>query len=170
MIKMIKLVFISGVSGVGKSTICEYIKQNNLLKNYKIFDIDDLENINDYDESTYNIFYENAIKKAITLSENKSIVIGTCINPTDLEKIIIPKEIESYTNILVTCSNSELESRLKARDINRNCSSNEFIKGQIDYQNYLLNHIDLYQFQIDNKSDNIESVSNKIVNYIEQRK
>ena len=83
---MKKIIFISGVSGVGKSTICEYIKQKNILKNYAVFDIDDLENINNYDESTYNVFYENAIKNAITLSQGKNIIIGTCINPTDLEK------------------------------------------------------------------------------------
>ena len=45
---MKKLVFISAVSGVGKSTACEYINKNNLLVDYAIFDIDDLENINNY--------------------------------------------------------------------------------------------------------------------------
>ena len=167
---MKKIIFISGVSGVGKSTICEYIKQKNILKNYAVFDIDDLENINNYDESTYNVFYENAIKNAITLSQGKNIIIGTCINPTDLEKISIPKEIDSYSNILITCANETLNKRLKDRDKSRQCSSDEFIKGQIDYQNYLLNHIGLYQMHIDNTNDVIENVSNKIVNYIEQRK
>ena len=166
---MKKIIFISGVSGVGKSTICEYMKNKSVLKDYAIFDIDDLENINNYNDDSYNVFYENAIKNAITLSEDKNIIIGTCINPTDLEKIIIPKEIESYNNILITCSNEILKRRLKARDKNRQCSSDEFIKGQIDYQNYLLNHIELYQLHIDNTNDVIENLSNKIVDYIKQR-
>lgn len=65
MYNMKKLIFISAVSGVGKSTACEYIKKSNLLEDYSIFDIDDLENINNYNQNTYNLFYENAIKKAI---------------------------------------------------------------------------------------------------------
>ena len=166
---MQKLILISGVCGVGKSTICEYINNQRLLKDYAIFDIDVLENINNYDETTYNFFYENAIKNAIPLSENKNIIIGTCINPSDLEKINIPKEIESYINILITCSDEILKRRLKARDKNRNCSSDEFIEGQISYQQYLLNHIELYQFHIDNTSDTIENISNKLVDYIERR-
>lgn len=165
---MKKIIFISGVSGVGKSTICEYLKQKNILKNYEIFDIDDLENINNYEESTYNVFYENAIKNAITLSQDKNIIIGTCINPTDLEKISIPEEIESYSNILITCSNELLNKRLKERDESRQCSSDEFIKEQIDYQDYLLNYIELYQLYIDNTNDNIENISNKIIDYIEK--
>ncbi len=47
---MKKLVFISAVSGVGKSTACEYINKNNLLVDYAILDIDDLENINNYNK------------------------------------------------------------------------------------------------------------------------
>ena len=60
-----KLVFISGVSGVGKTTICNYIKDNFLLPGYAIFDIDDLENIIEYNENSYSLLYENYIKKAI---------------------------------------------------------------------------------------------------------
>ena len=107
---MKKLVFISAVSGVGKSSTCEYIKNNNLLKDYAIFDIDELENINEYNENTYNLFYENAIKKAIILSKDKNIIIGSCINPNDIEKINMPNEIEAYINILITCSNENFGS------------------------------------------------------------
>jgi adenylate kinase len=168
--KLKKLVFISAVSGVGKSTACEYIKKNNLLKKYEVFDIDDLENINNYNENTYDLFYENAIKKAIILSKDKNIVIGSCINPTDIEKLNIPNEIGSYINILITCSNEELKKRLKAREKNRQCSSDDYIKGQIDYQNYLLNHIGLYQMHIDNSDDVVENISRTIVNFIEKGK
>lgn len=170
MIKLKKLIFISAVSGVGKSTACEYITNNNLLEDYAIFDIDDLENINEYNENTYNSFYENAIKKAIILSKDKNIVIGSCINPTDIEKINMPNEIDSYINILITCSNEELKKRLKARDESRQCSSDEYIEGQINYQNYLLRNIGLYQMHVDNTEDVVGNVSRKIVDFIKQRK
>ena len=86
------LIFISAVSGVGKSVTCDYIKNNNLLDDYVIFDIDELENVNNYSNDNYNSFYENAIKNAISKSNNKNIIIGSCINPTDIEKLNIPKE------------------------------------------------------------------------------
>jgi len=57
---MKKVFFLSAVSGVGKTTTCDYIENNNLLKNYSIFDIDELENINEYNSDTYTSFYENA--------------------------------------------------------------------------------------------------------------
>lgn len=167
---MKELVFISAVSGVGKSTACEYIKKNNLLDDYAIFDIDELENINNYNENTYNNFYENAIIKAVTLSKDKNIVIGSCINPNDIEKINMPNEIESYINILITCSDEEVKNRLKARDKSRQCSSDEYIKGQVEYQQYLLKNIELYQMHVDNTKDVVENVSQKIVDFIKQRK
>ncbi len=160
------LTFISAVSGVGKSTTCDYIKDNNLLDDYTVFDIDDLENVNEYSSSTYNLFYENAIKNAILKSNNKNIIIGSCINPTDIEKINIPKKIEKVDMILITCSNEEIEKRLKARDKSRNCSSDEFIKEQIDYQNYMIDHLNMYQLHIDNSNCSVERVANQIVNYI----
>lgn len=162
------LVFISAVSGVGKTTTCNYIKNNNLLEDYSIFDIDELENFNEYTSDSYNLFYENAIKKAILKADNKNIIIGSCINPTDIEKINIPKEIEKVEMILITCLEEQLISRLKQRDESRNCSSDEFIKGQTDYQNYLLDHLNMYDLHIDNSNSDVKDVANKIVNYIKK--
>ena len=161
-----KLIFISAVSGVGKSTTCNYIKENNLLDDYIIFDIDDLENINEYNSDNYNLFYENAIKNAISKSDNKNIIIGSCINPIDIEKIGVPKKIDKLDMILITCSNEEITKRLNLREESRNCSSDEFIEGQIDYQNYMLKHLDRYQLHIDNSTSSVEEVARQIVSYI----
>jgi len=165
-----KLVFLSAVCGVGKSTACDYIKNNNLLDEYAIFDIDDLENINDYNNHTYNVFYENAIKNAIVQSNNKNIIIGSCINPNDIQKLNIPKSINSIELILLTCSSDELEKRLRARDESRNCGSDEFIKGQIDYQNYMLNHLNLYKLHLDNTNCEAKDIAKQIVDYLNSDK
>ena len=161
-----KLVFISAVAGVGKTTTCNYIKNNHLLENYDIFDIDDLENVNNYNNDTYNIFYENAIKKTINKATNQNIILASCINPNDIKNINIPKSIKTIELILITCSNNELEKRLKARDKNRNCSSEAFIKGQIEYQNYMLKHIEQYSLHLDNSNNDVQSISNEIINYL----
>lgn len=162
------LIFISAVSGVGKTTTLDYIKGNNLLDNYVIFDIDDLENINNYSSDNYNSFYENSINNAISKSNNKNIIIGSCINPTDIEKINIPKEIENIEMILITCSEEQLINRLKSRDESRNCSSDEFITTQINYQNYMLNHLNIYQLYIDNSNSSIESIAKQIIDYVKR--
>ena len=156
------IVFISGVSGVGKTSICEYIKNNNALKEYTVFDIDDLENINDYNKESYTLFYKNAINKALELSQG-NIILGCCINPKDIDNINIPSDIKM---ILITCSNKELENRLKKRDKERNCSSDEFIKSQIDYQDYMLKQLNKYDLHIDNTNKNIEEVTRIIIDYI----
>ena len=165
---MKKIVFISAVSGVGKSTTCKYIKDNNLLENYVIFDIDELENINEYNRDTYNHFYNNAIKKAIEKSNDKNIIIGSCINPNDINNLNILEEVD-INMILIACSNNELERRLKSRDESRNCSSDEFIKGQVDYQNYMINNLDMYDLHIDNTDNSTEMISSQIVDYIKEK-
>ena len=167
---MKKIIFLSAVCGVGKSTTCDYIRNNNLLEDYDIFDIDDLENINNYNENTYNLFYENAIKNGVLKSINENIIIGSCINPVEIEQINIPSDVESIEMILIHCANKELEKRLKSRDSSRNCSSDEFIEEQIVYQEYLLNHVDLFQLNIDNTNIDVEEVSKQIVNYIKNNK
>ena len=160
---MKQIVFISGVSGVGKTTICEYIKDK--LDNYIVFDIDDLENVNDYNDNTYDLFYENAIKKAVQKSGDKNIIIGSCINPNDIKKINLLNDIDAKM-ILITCSNEELIKRLKSRDIERNCSSDEFINTQIEYQNYLIKYKNDYQLHIDNTNKTIDSIGSEIEKFL----
>lgn len=63
-----KNVMLSGVCEIGKTTISNYIKDNNLLDDYCILDIDDLESVHDYVDN-YSKFYENAIKKADLISK-----------------------------------------------------------------------------------------------------
>ncbi len=164
---MKKLIFISAVSGVGKSATCQYIKDNNLLSDFAIYDIDDLENINDYNFDTYDLFYENAIGNAIIKSGDKNIIIGSCINFSDLKKINIDDSY-SVECILITCSSDKLKERLKSRDKSRNCSSDTYINNQINYQEYLLKDLDLYQLHIDNSNISISDVAYKIVEFIKK--
>ena len=70
--------------------------------------------------------------------------------------------------ILLYCSTEELERRLKARDESRNCGSDEFIKGQVEYQNYMLAHSNLFQLIIDNTNFSIEEVANQIAEFIKE--
>ena len=44
----------------------------------------------------------------------------------------------------------------------------EFIKGQIEYQNYMLNHSDLFDLVINNTNVDVSEVSNQIVTYVKE--
>lgn len=161
---MKKIIFISAVCGVGKSATCDYIKNNSLLNDYAVFDIDDLVNVHEYNQN--NLLYEDAIKKALLNSENKNVILGSCVNPVELKELNLSSDIESIEMVLLYCSNEELKRRLKARDKERNCSSDEFINGQIEYQNYMINHKDLFELCIDNTNSSVEDTAKEIINYI----
>ena len=159
-----KIVFISGVAGSGKSTVCNYFKSNNMIPNYVIFDIDDLENVNEYNSDNYISFYDNAIRKAISLASGKDIVLASCINTNDIKSITILNEVAIKT-ILLTCSNEELIERLMNRDKERECSNQKFINSQIDYQNWLIANKDSFDYVVDNTNLEVEDVAFEIINH-----
>ena len=163
---MKKIIFLSSVCGVGKSTVCDYLKANNLLDEYVIFDADELLNIHDYNDNIK--FYEDIIKEAIKKSGDKNILLASCINPVEIERINMPDDIESKEMILLYCSSIDLTNRLTNRDPSRNCSSDEFIKGQIEYQNYMLNHASLFGLVIDNTNESISDTAINITKFIEE--
>lgn len=158
-----KIVFISGVCGSGKSSICEHIKENKLLDDYNVFDIDDLENINDYNEDNYNDFYKNSIDKAIAKSKDKDIIIFSCINHNDIFDLNLNVITRS---ILITCSSDELTKRLKNRDKKRNCSDNVFISDQIKYQDWFISNSMYYDYVFDNTNIDVDIISKDICNYV----
>lgn len=162
---MKKLILISAVCGIGKSTTCEYLKNNNLLEEFAIYDIDDLVNVHEYNSN--NLLYEDAIKIALINSKDKNVILGFCLNPINLKELNIPNDLD-IKMILLYCSNDELYKRLKDRDASRNCSSDEFINGQIEYQNYMINHIDMFDYSIDNTNISVNDVSKQIVKYIKK--
>ena len=62
-----------------------------------------------------------------------------------------------------------LYKRLKMRNPERNCGSDEFIKNQINYQNWILDHINLYQLHLDNTNSKIEETASIIIEYIRKK-
>ena len=157
------IVFVSGVCGSGKSTICEYIRKHKLIKDYSVFDMDELENINNYNENTYNLFYKNCVDKALEKSKNSNIILFSCINHND----IFDLKLDSSRSILITCSNEEITNRLKNRDKNRNCSDDSFINEQIKYQDWFISNSEYYDLIFDNTNISIREISLKIVDGIE---
>ena len=158
---MKRIIFITGVCGVGKTSIYENIKNSDLSHTYSIFDIDNLLNVNDYKDN-YDMFYKNAVDKAIDKSKDKDIILFSCINHNDVENLKLEDCVTRI--ILITCDNEELKKRLKNRK--NDCSSDEFINEQIKYQEWFINNMDYYDAAFNN-TNNIEEVLEKIIDIID---
>ena len=158
---MKRIIFITGVCGVGKTSIYENIKNSDLSHTYSIFDIDNLLNVNDYKDN-YDMFYKNAVEKAIDKSKDKDIILFSCINHNDVENLKLEDCVTRI--ILITCDNEELKKRLKNR--NNDCSSDEFINEQIKYQEWFINNMDYYDADFNN-TNNTEEILEKIIHIIE---
>ena len=159
---MKKIVFITGVCGVGKTSIYENIKNSDLKHTYNIFDIDMLENVNDYKDN-YDEFYKSAVDKAIDKSKDKDIILFSCINHNDISNLKLEDCITRI--VLITCDSEELKKRLKDR--NNDCSSDEFINEQIKYQEWFINNLDYYDSDYNNTDGNIDDICDKIIDFLD---
>lgn len=165
---MKKLIIICSASGVGKSTIKEELKNKNILDDY-VF-LDDVLNWWEYkDTEKEDLYYDDCLKEAVKISKDKNIVLATCMNPYEFYKNInVPQEVTSTFFIGLFCSSKEIEKRLKARPIERMCGSDEFIIGQIEYNNWFKKNSGKFQLFIDNTSMSIEETVNQVADFIKR--
>lgn len=81
-------------------------------------------------------------------------------------KVNIPEEITSTYFIALLCSDEEIRKRLKARPEERMCGSDEFISGQIEYNNWFRKNANKFQLCIDNTDCTVEVTAEKIAAFI----
>ena len=159
------LVILCGASGVGKTTMRDEIENRKLLDNYRCIDTDGV-GINWWDYAgTENEtkFTDDCLKEAVKLSEDDNILFVGCISPPDYyANVNIPQDITSTFYIGMTCSDEEIVKRLKARPKERMCGTDEFIASQIEYNNWIKNNTNKFQFYIDNTGLAIEQTAVKI--------
>lgn len=117
---MKKIIFITGVSGVGKTSIYESIMKSDLSETYNIFDTDMLEKVNIND---------------------KDSIVFTCINHNDVENLKLEDCVTRI--VLITCNEEELKKRLSDKN-------DSFINEQIKYQEWFISNLDSYDANYDN--------------------
>ena len=66
----------------------------------------------------------------------------------------------------MTCSDEEITKRLKARPAERMCGSDEFIAGQIQYNNWFKKNAGKFQFYIDNTGKTVDETVEAIVAFV----
>ena len=166
---MKKLVVLSSACGVGKSTIKEELNKKNLLDNYACIDTDEV-GVNWWDYAgTENEakFSDDCIVEAVRMAGEKNLFFVTCMNPYDFYgKVHIPSEITSAFFVGMTCSDEEITRRLKDRPAERMCGSDEFITGQIQYNNWFKENAGKFQFYIDNTDLTIDETAEEIARFV----
>ncbi len=168
---MKKLVVLCAACGVGKSTIAEALNESKLLDDYVCIDSDKVD-INWWDYAgTENEakFSDDCLAEAVRRSKDKNLFFSTCMNPYDYYGVInIPEEITSTYFIGLTCSDEEITKRLKARPAERMCGSDEFIAGQIQYNNWFKKNAGKFQFYVDNTDKSIEETAREIAEFVKK--
>lgn len=166
---MKNLVILCAACGVGKSTIKDELNERNLLEGYACIDTDEV-GINWWDYAgTENEakFSDDCLAEAVRMSKNKNLLFVTCMNPYDFYgKVRIPQDVTSTFFIGMTCSVEEITKRLKARPAERMCGSDEFIEGQIQYNDWFKRNAGKFQFCIDNTNKMIDETVEAIARFI----
>lgn len=77
-------------------------------------------------------------------------------------------EVTSTYFIGLVCSDEQVAARLKARPEERQCGSDEFIKSQIDYNNWFKRNAGKFQLFIDNTNQSFEKTAKLICDFVKK--
>lgn len=164
-----QLVVLSAACGVGKTTIKEELHAKKMLKNFACMDTDQV-GINWWDYAgteQEDKFSEDCLIEAVKQAAGKNLLFSSCMNPFDFYgKVHIPLEITSTFFIAMTCSDEEIRKRLKARPMECRCGDEEFIKAQMDYNNWFRKNKGKFPFYIDNTAMTIGRTAEKIADFV----
>lgn len=163
------IVYLCAACGVGKSTLLDYMRDNNMSDSFCFVDTDET-GLNWWDyANTENPdrYTEDSIKRASKMSGDKNLFFGSCMNPQTLfEKITLPDGIGAVFAIALTTSPEEITKRLKARDPERMCGSDEFIAEQISYNAWFLRNANKFQLHIDNRDKSVSQTAEEITSFL----
>jgi dephospho-CoA kinase len=159
------LFMISGASGSGKSTICNYLVDKN--EKYIVLDMDILWSNNfNKPENSYQDFFETWLRLAKNISQGGRpiVLFGAGCIPDNIKNCIEKKYFKKINYLALTCVPEILSKRLNERPKWRNSSNKDFIDRQMEYNNFL-SKADIEKIETGNIT--IEEASNKISNWIE---
>ena len=111
-------------------------------------------------------FFEDCIDQAIILSEDKYIILASCMNPIAFREMKPNNHITDTYFINLVCSDEELARRLKGRPLERMTHSDEFIKGQVDYMNWFRSNSKLMNKVVDSTNQTVEETTDIVKEHI----
>ena len=149
-----RLVILSAACGVGKSTIKNALNELDLLPDFACIDSDEVRlNWWTYKGTPREQDYtKDCIARAFELAGEKDLLFGSCNDPISFfERVPLPENL-TVGYIGMSCSDEEVRRRLLARPPERMCGEESFILSQIEYNNWIRTHAELYDLSFDNTS------------------
>ena len=149
------LFILSAACGVGKTTV-----KDELLRRDPAFACIDADQVGlswwDYAGTEREEEYKtDTLRAATELAGGRDLLFASCLNPLDyFRSVTPPPEIERTFFIGMVCSDCEIRRRLKARPPEYRCGGDDFIKAQIDYNNWFRRNSGKFQLFIDNSGQN----------------
>ncbi len=164
-----KLVVITGTCGSGKSTVKNEMERRLDARQNACIDSDEL-GINwwDYAGTDHEHRYEDdCLREAVRRADGRDLVFISCLNPLDyFGSHTIPKSVASTYFIVLCPSDEKIEQRLRARPKERRFDSNEAIRPQIEYNQWLRKNRGKVQLFIDNSDMPVEQTVERIISFI----
>ena len=141
---------LSGACGAGKTAIKDELSRRNPA--FACIDADQIGvNWSDY----------------AGISEGRDILYASCTNPLDyFRSADIPVCVDRTFFIALTCSENEITRRLKARPPEYGCGSDEFIRTQIDYNNWFKRNSGKFQLIVDTSSVTVKEAADIAAEFI----
>ncbi len=165
------LVILSAACGVGKSTIKNALNELGLLPDFACIDSDEVRlNWWNYQGTPREKDYTaDCLARALELAGGRHLLFGSCCAPTDFfARITLPANV-AVTYISMTCSDAEVRRRLLARPPERMCSDEAFIASQIDYNDWIRNHAELYDLSLDNTDMTVAETAEAVAAFVRER-
>ena len=165
--KFLPLFMVSGASGTGKSTICNYLV--NESNNFIVLDMDILWGKHyDTPENNHKDFHEIWLRMAKNISQSgiPVILFGAGCIPNNINDCIENRYFSCIHFLGLVCSKDTLEKRLYNRPKWRKSSNKEFIENQVKYNEYIKTNKQIFTIETENITT--EEASNVLKNYIKK--
>lgn len=165
------LILLSAACGIGKSTVKNALNEMNLLPDFACVDSDEVRlNWWTYKGTPREQDYtKDCLARAFELAGDKHLLFGTCNDPISFfERITLPADVTACY-VGMTCSDAEVRRRLLARPPERMCGEETFILSQIDYNNWIRDHAELYDLHFDNTEMTVAETAELVARFAQGR-
>ena len=158
------LILLSAACGVGKSTVKNALNELHLLPDFACIDSDEVRlNWWTYKGTPREEDYtKDCLARALELAGDKHLLFGTCNDPLSFSRRVPLPEDVTFHYVGMVCSDTEVRRRLLARPPERMCDDEEFISSQIDYNNWIRKHKDLYALHFDNTHMTVREAAERV--------
>lgn len=170
--KQLPLFIITGASGVGKTSVCRELANTSTQT---IAIESDILWRNEFNcpDNDYREYREMWLRLCKNISQaGKPVVLCGSAVPSQFEDCNERRYFSQLYYLALTCNDDLLKERLKKRPSLRNCNSDEFINGHIQFNNWFIKNAEKSLPQItllDTSHDSIKTSVENIINWISER-